>query len=252
MKRAFVPDVSIVCLTWNRKGYLEKGLESLFANLSRQLTHEIIFMDNASSDGTLDVLRKYENHPEVRIVPNRVNLRYKGFNRLFGMARGRYIIEVDDDVIGFPADFDRIAVEYLETFADYGYLAFDTVRNELTDGNRGSFRFVDARGDRVVEEGEARGYLAAFRRRDYRLIRPFTFFFPFDINHPQDWVVSGLIRRLLFKRMGVIRGVRCLHACGPHYAKLFGRTDLDLQNLELEGAVERIAVYRKQLSGRIA
>ncbi len=247
MKKKSYPDVSVVCLTWNRKRFLELGLPSLFASLSHELSHEIIFMDNASSDGTVDELRRYADNPEVTIIENGNNLRYKGFNRLFGMARGRVIIEVDDDVIEFPEDFDRIAVEYLSAFPDYGYLAFDTVRNELTDGNRGTFRSVDERGERAVEEGEARGYLAAFRRRDYRLIRPFTFFFPFSIRHPQDWVVSGLIRRILFKRMGVIRGIRCLHACGPLYAKKFGRTELDLKNLELERAADLVEAYRKRL-----
>ena len=247
MKNNSKPDVSIVCLTWNRKRFLEIGLPSLFSSLSNEISHEIILMDNASSDGTLDELRRYADNPEVKIVENKKNLRYKGFNRLFGMAQGRVIIEVDDDVIEFPRDFDKIAIEYLVAYPDYGYLAFDTVRNEFTDGNRGTFKYVDERGARAVEEGEARGYLAAFRRRDYRVVRPFTFFFPFSIEHPQDWVVSGLIRRILFKRMGVIRGVRCLHACGPLYAQKFGRTKLDLANLELEGASDRIAAYRKRL-----
>ena len=250
MKNDSKPDVSIVCLTWNRKQFLEIGLPSLFSSLSSELSHEIIFMDNASSDGTLVELRRYAGNPEVKIIENMVNLRYKGFNRLFGMARGRVIIEVDDDVIEFPKDFDKVAVEHLTAFPDYGYLAFDAIRNEFTDGNRGTFHRVDIRGSRIIEEGEARGYLAAFRRRDYRLIRPFTFFFPFSIRHPQDWVVSGLICRILFKRMGVIKGVSCLHACGPLYARKFGRTELDIKNLELERADDRIEAYRKRLEGR--
>ena len=248
MKNSMRPDVSIVCLTWNRRRFLELGIPSLFANISKELSHEIIFMDNASSDGTLELLRRFADHPEVSIIENRKNVRYKGFNRLFGMSRGKVIIEVDDDVIEFPRDFDKTAVEYLAAFPDYGYLAFDTVRNEFTDGNRGTFSFVDVRGERAVEEGESRGYLAAFRRTDYRLIRPFTFFFPFTIEHPQDWVVSGLIRRILFKRTGVIRGERCLHACGPLYARKFGRTELDLQNLRLEHADSLIEAYLKKLA----
>lgn len=243
-----VPDVTIVCATWNRYRYLEKGLPSLFEALSHDLVQEIILLDNASSDGTLDLLRTYESHPGVRIIAYPRNIRYKAFNKLFAMARGRIIIEFDDDVIEFPKGFDKVAMSYLESFPDYGYLSFDTIVNDLTDGHRGEFHFVDTRGDKTVEEGTSCGYLAAFRRRDYRLIRPFTLFFPFSIEHPQDWVISGLIKRVLHKRAGVIRGVKCLHACGPLYARLFGRTELDLQSFKAQHAVSREIAYREKLS----
>ncbi len=221
------PDVSLVLLAWNRKRYLEQGLPSLFAALSPDVSHEIILMDNASQDGTDDELMKYAGRPGVCVVRNRRNLRFKGFNRLFAMARGRLIVELDDDVIEYPKGFDRVFLDTFAAFPDYGYLALDTVRNELTDGNRGTYSFVDARGDRVVEEGESRGYCAAFLRTDYRKIRPLTWFFRFSLKHPQDWVISGLVRRVLGKRNGVIRGVRCLHAHGPAYSALFGRDAFD-------------------------
>ena len=247
------PDITIALVTWNREKFLRKGLPALFNALSNDMTHEILFWDNASSDGTLALLRQYESRSDVRIIANDRDIRYKAFNKLFGQARGRYIIEIDDDVIEFPKGFDRIAVDYMETFSDYGYLAFDTIVNELTDGNRGTYHTVDERVSKVdgkkmvVEEGESRGYLAVFRRRDYRLIRPLTFFFPFSINHPQDWVISGLVRRVLGKRNGVIRGIRCLHACGPLYARLFDRTEWDLKNLEQQQALDRIEIYKKKL-----
>ena len=221
------PAISLVLLAWNRKRYLERGLPALFAALSTDIPHEIILMDNASQDGTYGELLKYADHPEVRVIRNRTNLRFKGFNRLFALARGRLIVELDDDVIEYPKGFDRTFLDYFAAFPDYGYLALDTVRNELTDGNRGTYSHVDVRGDRVVEEGESRGYCAAFLRADYRRIRPLTWFFRFSLRHPQDWVVSGLIRRVLGKRNGVIRGVRCLHAYGPKYSALFGRDAFD-------------------------
>lgn len=227
------PDVSILLLAWNRRKYLERGLPSLFAALSPNVSHEIILMDNASSDGTYEELLKYADHPEVRVIRSPRNLRFKGFNKLFGLARGRLIIELDDDVIEFPHHFDQTFIDYFRVFPDYGYLALDTVVNELTDGNRGTYQRTDVRDDKIVEEGESRGYCAAFMRKDYRRIRPFTFFFRFSLKHPQDWVISGLIRRLLGKRNGVIKGIRCLHAYGPKYSVLFGRTKLDKEKAAL-------------------
>lgn len=228
-------DISIVLLTWNRRRYLELGLPSLLSALSKDLSHEILIMDNASTDGTVDFLQQYKAHPEVTIICNKNNLRFKGFNKLFSMAKGSLIIEIDDDVISFPKDFDATFVKYYKRFPDYGYLALDTVKNEKTDGNRGTYKFVDERDGMVVEEGESRGYCAAFRRSDYRLIRPLTWFFKFSLDHPQDWVISGLVRRVLGKRNGVIRGIKCLHAYGPKYSKEFSREKSDKEKFNYWG-----------------
>lgn len=242
-------EMSIVLLSWNRKRFLEKGLKSMMEALSPDVRHEIILMDNASEDGTQEVLKSFASHPEVKVVLNKRNLRFKGFNKLFGLAKGRIIVEVDDDVIEFPKGFDRIFIDYFKAFPDYGYLALDTVVNELTDGNRGAYSFVDRRGDMVVEEGESRGYCAAFLRKDYRLIRPLTFLFRFSLRHPQDWVISGLVRRVLRKRNGVIRGVKCLHAYGPLYAREFGRLKYDWEKLETWRSVGLKSEYEKKLKG---
>ena len=104
------PDVTIVLLSWNRKRYLEIGLPSMFAALSKDLVHEIIIMDNASTDGTTELIESYAtSNPEVKFIKNSRNIGLKGYNKLFGMAKGRVIIEVDDDVIEFPENFGSTA-----------------------------------------------------------------------------------------------------------------------------------------------
>ena len=245
-----IPDVTIALLTWNRKRYLDVGLPSMFASLSKKLLHEILIMDNASTDGTTELIESYAtSNPEVKFIKNSRNIGLKGYNKLFGLAKGRVIIEVDDDVIEFPKNFDKTLADCLDVYSDYGFMSLDTVRNDLTDGGRpcpGCGR-MDERKGRIVEEGDARGYCAAFRRRDYRIIRPFTFFFSFSLRHPQDYVVSGLMRRLLKRRSGVIVGEKCLHANGPLYAAKFGRVDMDLLKMAQSDCPERVEEYKKAL-----
>ena len=245
-----IPDVTIALLTWNRKSYLDIGLPSMFTSLSKRLLHEILIMDNASTDGTTELIERYAaSNMEVKFIKNSKNLGLKGYNKLFGMAKGRVIIEVDDDVIAFPENFDETLVDSLDVYSDYGFMSLDTIHNDLTDGGRpcpGCGR-MDERGRWTVEEGDARGYCAAFRRRDYRMIRPFTFFFPFSLRYPQDYVVSGLMRRLLKRRSGVVVGEKCLHANGPLYAAKFGRVDMDLQKMAQSDCPERVEEYKKAL-----
>jgi len=245
------PDVSIVLLTWNRRAYLERGLPDLYAKVSRELSHEIIIMDNASSDGTLELVRQYEGNSETRVISNPKNIKLKGYNKLFGLCKGKVIIEIDDDVIEYPQDFDKILCESLDVFPEYGYVALDTVKNEKTDGGWpgwGDDSRNTIRSGIVMTEGPAKGYCAAFRRRDYRLIRPFTFFSKFSLSRPQDYVISGLIRRILFKKTGILEGVKCLHACGPLYAKEFGRVDFDMKKMAESDCKERIHLYQKALA----
>lgn len=250
MDKTTYPDVTVALLTWNRRRYLEQGLPSLFDNLSSDLRHEILIMDNASEDGTLELVDTYANHLETRIIKNKKNIKFKGYNKLFGMARGRIIIEIDDDVIDFPKNFDKALLNHLDTYQDYGFIALDTVRNQMTDGGGPDYQLCteDKRGDKTLIECGARGYCAAFRRRDYRIIRPLTFFFPFSLSKPQDYVISGLMRRLLHRRSGVIKGLRCLHANGPLYAAQFQRTELDREKLRDSDCKERILEYNKALS----
>ena len=245
-----IPDVTIALLTWNRRRYLEVGLPSLFESLSNKLVHEILIMDNASTDGTTEFIENYvASNEEVKFIKNSRNIGLKGYNKLFGMAKGRVIIEVDDDVIDFPDKFDETLLDCIDVYSDYGFLSLDTIRNELTDGGRpcpGCGK-MDERSSWVIEEGDARGYCAAFRRKDYRKIRPFTFFFPFSLRYPQDYVVSGLMRRLLKRRSGVVVGEKCLHANGPLYAAKFGRVEIDLLKMAQSDCPERVEEYKKAL-----
>src|SRR6266540_4084356 len=64
------PLVSIVIVNWNGWHFLPACLDSL----ARQSysDHEILMIDNASEDGSVERVRK--EYPHVRIVENRVNV----------------------------------------------------------------------------------------------------------------------------------------------------------------------------------
>ncbi len=217
-------DVSIVLLTWNRAPMLKICLHELFKSLSPDLVHEVILMDNASTDETSAILDSYKGKPEVKIVRNRKNLRLNAYKKLFAMARGRLIVEVDDDILHFPDRFDKIFVDYFNAYPDYGYLALNVVQNGKTNGAKvaASFYKDDVRGELVVEEGPVGGWCAAFRRWHYRLFIPIIHFLSFSMARVEDGFISGLIGKIWRKRMGIIKDAVCLHATGSAYAQEFG------------------------------
>jgi GT2 family glycosyltransferase/ubiquinone/menaquinone biosynthesis C-methylase UbiE len=86
---------SLIILTRNNLEYTKLCLESI-----RKYTpepHEIIVVDNGSTDGTVEYL---ENQPDVKLIKNGYNLGFAlGNNRGLREARGDYIVFLNNDVV---------------------------------------------------------------------------------------------------------------------------------------------------------
>lgn len=60
--------VSICCITYNHRNYIRRCLDNL-VNQAADFEYEIVAHDDASTDETQDIVRKYaEKHPDL-IVP---------------------------------------------------------------------------------------------------------------------------------------------------------------------------------------
>lgn len=86
---------SIIVVTYNHKKYLKSCIESI---QNQDYPHEIILIDNCSTDGTAEFVR--ENFPFVRIIESKKNLGYGAGNN-FGVkyAKGEYIVILNPDTI---------------------------------------------------------------------------------------------------------------------------------------------------------
>lgn len=86
--------ISVVILNFNGKRYLEKCLSSLESQTYRDF--EVIVVDNASSDGSVDFLEA--QFPWVRIIENEKNLGFAGgTNSGIRRAEGEYILTLNND-----------------------------------------------------------------------------------------------------------------------------------------------------------
>ena len=147
-----VPLVSVVMVCYNRREDVREGLERLAAQSFGDI--EVIAVDNASTDGTNDMIR--EKFPAVRLVEIPVNAGVAAYNAGFRAARGRYILILDDD--SFPAE-DAIArmVEKFEQDPLLGVVAFD-VRDVATIGGP---KGVEMPPD-IASEGSKTDYIMSF------------------------------------------------------------------------------------------
>lgn len=88
-------DLSIIIVNWNSSAYLEKCLDSVYAN-TRGLSFEVIVVDNASFDGCGEMLAR--RFPKAKFIQSQVNMGFSGANnRGFGESSGRNLLFLNPD-----------------------------------------------------------------------------------------------------------------------------------------------------------
>jgi len=86
---------AIVILNWNGKVFLEKFLPSV-VNYSKDIA-DIIIADNASTDDSIDFLKK--NYPEIQVILNNENGGFsKGYNDALKKINYKYYVLLNSDI----------------------------------------------------------------------------------------------------------------------------------------------------------
>ncbi|HET8654392.1 MAG TPA: glycosyltransferase [Longimicrobiaceae bacterium] len=100
---ALAMKISAIVCTHNRKEYLRKSLASLAAQTLPVEDYEIIAVDNASSDGTGELVQREYSHIEnLRYVYEPVLGLSRARNTGFETARSEYVAFLDDDAVAEP------------------------------------------------------------------------------------------------------------------------------------------------------
>lgn len=91
--------VSIIIVNWNGLKHLPECLASLESQSFREF--ETILVDNGSTDGSLEYLRR--RHPEVKLVPLPENIGFAaGNNAGLALASGGYLVTLNNDTKAEP------------------------------------------------------------------------------------------------------------------------------------------------------
>jgi GT2 family glycosyltransferase len=104
------PLVSFLISTHNRRDTLLQTLAVLTGPAAGTQPSEIIVVDNASSDGTAQAVP--QSFPQVRLLPQQTNRGPCAKNIGLAVARGKYIIFLDDDSFPFPDAVDRMVQHF--------------------------------------------------------------------------------------------------------------------------------------------
>lgn len=118
--------LSIITVTRNCAGTIEKTLVSVQA--VKQPGIEYIVIDGASTDGTLDIVRRYDALVNLLVSESDTGI-YNAMNKGVSLARGRYLLFINGDdalvVDGFANVMDALARD------QYGIICATTVVGDV-------------------------------------------------------------------------------------------------------------------------
>lgn len=111
-------NVSIVTVGMNHLSYLRSLLSSIFGNNKPKISFEMIYVDNCSTDGSVEYIKKY--YPQIKIIVNQKPLGF-GENNNKGVlaSTGKYIAIINPDIILQPNSLDRL-YQYANSHPEIG------------------------------------------------------------------------------------------------------------------------------------
>ncbi len=110
-------DCSILLVTYQSAAYLPRCLDAI-GRSTHDVSYEIVVVDNASTDDTVEVLR--QRFPQARVLSNPENLGFgSAANRAAREATGRHLLFLNPDTEMQDRALDR-AVSFLDAQPDVG------------------------------------------------------------------------------------------------------------------------------------
>lgn len=113
------PLLSVCCMTYNHKSYIRQALDSVLCQQTN-FPFEIIVHDDASTDGTVDIIREYEkDYPDIIHAiyqpEDKLSLGHKIYKEyVYPEVRGKYVAILECDDFWIDDQKLQTQVKYME------------------------------------------------------------------------------------------------------------------------------------------
>jgi N-acetylglucosaminyl-diphospho-decaprenol L-rhamnosyltransferase len=189
------PELSVIILNYKTRGLLRQCLRGI-SNSGDIISKQIIVVDNASNDGTVEMLE--EEFPEVILVASPYNRGFGGgMNLGLKKSTGRYAIVLNPDVAIMDKPFDRL-VQFMDQHPRVG-LAGPKLLNPDGSVQYSCYRFP--KWYTPILRRSPLGSLPTFRNhlRKY-LMKDFSH----TENQEVDWLLGAflIVRATALKQVG--------------------------------------------------
>ncbi len=104
--------VSIIIVSFNTKDLLKSCIDSIYET-SNDINHEFIIVDNASTDGSPEMIKK--EFRDITLIRNTENIGFaRANNQALRIARGEYFLLLNSDTI-VKKDAIKVLVNFMST-----------------------------------------------------------------------------------------------------------------------------------------
>jgi N-acetylglucosaminyl-diphospho-decaprenol L-rhamnosyltransferase len=116
-----VPHISVVIVSYKVKDLLLDCLATLYRTTSQKVAMEVLVVDNASKDGSVEAIR--EKFPQVLLLANENNAGFPAANnQAFRLAKGKYVFMLNPDT-AFSDDAVGLLYQYMEDHRECSLIA---------------------------------------------------------------------------------------------------------------------------------
>jgi|GEM_PF-2948462 len=129
--------VTVICIIYNQEQYLQKCLDGL-AEQKTNFPFEVILHDDASTDGSVEIINKYCEKYKGIFVPilqktNQYSKKIPFFNNLLNKAKGEYIALCEgDDYWCDPYKLQK-QYDFMEAHSECSICVHNTLIHDLND-----------------------------------------------------------------------------------------------------------------------
>lgn len=129
-------DVSIIIVSYNTKEFVKQCIDSIVKTTPKTISYEIILVDNASSDGTVEEIQnsklKSQNYnSKLKIIKNKENVGFSKANNIgIKESSGKYVLFLNPDTLMHEKTLEEL-IGFMEENPDAGAV---TCKVELHSG----------------------------------------------------------------------------------------------------------------------
>ncbi len=192
------PTLSICIVSYNTREYLKNCLDSLL-RLSPHTSHEIIVVDNHSTDGSPEMVER--DYAGIHLTILQCHEGYtRAMNHALRCAHGNYLVQLNPDTLATRGVWDAL-IGYMEDHPEVGICTPKVLNSDGTlqkqcrrseAGAWDTFCYVSGLSRRFPQDRRFAGYLMTYMDE--------------DVIHPCD-AVSGscmIIRRRVVEKIGYL------------------------------------------------
>lgn len=129
------PELSIIIISYNTKQLTVDCINSIYTQTDvNNVNFEIILLDNASTDGTIEAIKKIQNqHENLLLIDKSENIGFgKGNNEAVKQASGKYILLLNTDIVVLDHAVEKLFEFYKKNEEKVQFLGGKLLNKDLS------------------------------------------------------------------------------------------------------------------------